>query len=186
MTDDPLPRPRPRPLPRPRPDLAAPDSSPRRWWPLVIVVVVLAALVAANIVLAVRRSGNDDVEQARSHAVAAAKEHVPVLLSYDYTSMDAYAKRAVGVTTGTFRQDYAKLLANYIEPAAVQQQTHTRATVKTVGVISAHADRVVLIVLLDQTTSGKGAVTSRVDGSRSKVTMRRAGGKWLIADFVPI
>lgn len=187
---------RPRPSPRPatttgdRPDgVADRASTGRRWWwrPAVGVLVpalVVAVLVVANVVLAVRRDGAEAREQARTAAVTAARTRVPALLGYDWTALDAHATRAGTLTTGAFRTRYATLFRTRIRPAALTQHTRTRAGVKTVGVVSADRDRVVLLMLLDQTTTSTAA--TRIDGSRSLVTMRDVHGTWLVAGLTPV
>ena len=148
--------------------------------------MLVLALVAANIWLYVIRSGNDTIEQARHDASANARKRVPAMLSYTYKSVAAFATDAPKNATGAFKKDFAQLIRTVIAPAAEQQQLTTAATVKSVGVVEAHATRVVVLVLLNQTTSSKSIKTPRLDGSRLRVTMRASGGTWLVSELTPI
>ena len=209
------PRPRPRPYPTPRgeqsepapavdvadvpdsadvadaePSAVAAEASARRPVPgvalLIAAAVVVAAFVAANVWLYLVRSNDDAVESARTAAVASARERVPAMLSYKYTDITDYVAAAPDNATGRFKTDFTQLITRVIAPAATAQKIVTNAQVKSAGVIDAHADSVVVLVMLDQTTTSKNLKGSRVDGSRVRVVMTRAGGTWLVSSLTPI
>jgi Mce-associated membrane protein len=183
------------PAPTARPARAPSPDRPASWRWIVIAVgiVLVAGLVALNLWLSNvhsdRTSGQariGDVETSRTQALASARTRVPAMLSYSYKNVTSFAKDAPANATGKFRQDYARLISTVIAPAAKQQHIITRATVKSAGVIDAHTDQVDVLVLLDQTTQSKSSATGRIDGSRIKVSMRKAGGTWLVEDLTPI
>jgi len=203
------PRPRPRPYPtrpdeQPEPAVAAEptaavaaeptaadtDASARRGVPglalLIVAAVVVAAFVAANVWLYLVRSNNDAIETARDAAVTSARERVPAMLSYKYTDITDYVAAAPDNSTGQFKKDFTQLIARVIAPAATSQKIVTNAQVKSAGVIEAHADSVVVLVMLDQTTTSKSIKGSRVDGSRVRVVMTRTGSTWLVSSLTPI
>lgn len=208
------PRPRPRPYPtRPEPETEpatetepgtetepaavavepaaeARTGSRRRGVPgmalLVAAVVVVAAFVAANVWLYLVRSNNDATESAREAALTSARDRVPAMLSYKYTDITDYVSAAPDNATGQFKKDFTQLITRVIAPAATAQKIVTNAQVKSAGVIEAHADSVVVLVMLDQTTTSKNTKGARVDGSRVRVVMARTGSTWLVSSLTPI
>jgi Mce-associated membrane protein len=198
------PRPRPRPYPTPRDDQpdqptavavdpatpAAPDQTRRRGVPgvalLIAAAVVVTAFVAANVWLYLVRSDNNAAESARDAAVTSARERVPAMLSYKYTDITDYVAAAPENATGQFKKDFTQLITRVIAPAATAQKIVTNAQVKSAGVIEAHADSVIVLVMLDQTTTSKNIKGSRVDGSRVRVVMTRTGSTWLVSSLTPI
>ena len=44
----------------------------------------------------------------------------------------------------------------------------------------------VVLVMIDQTTTSKGGTPNRIDGSRVRVELTKIGGKWLISDMTPV
>ncbi len=151
-----------------------------------LAIVVLLGFVAVNVWLAVVRSGNDAVEQARVDALNSARTRVPAMLSYNYKDISTYVTQAPTNTTGDFKQAFTKLLNRFIAPGAKKQRISTKATVKSAGVIDAHANSAVVLVMIDQTTTSKGGTPNRIDGSRVRVELTKTGGQWLISDITPV
>ena len=150
--------------------------------------VVVAAFVAANVWLYLVRSNNDATESAREdRAMTSARDRVPAMLSYKYTDITDY------VSARTRQRD--RPVQEGLHPAHHRgssrrrrraQKIVTNAQVKSAGVIEAHADSVVVLVMLDQTTTSKNTKGARVDGSRVRVVMTRTGSTWLVSSLTPI
>jgi Mce-associated membrane protein len=69
-----------------------------------------------------------------------------------------------------------------VVPNAIQQDITASARVPAAAVVSAAADRAVLLAYVDQTTAvGKESPTQT--NSSVRVTMERVDGRWLIAGF---
>jgi Mce-associated membrane protein len=149
-------------------------------------LIVVLGFVAANVWLFTIRSANSSVERARVAALAVARTRIPSMLSYSYNDISSYVAHAPANTTGDFRKDFTQLVTSVIEPAAKQQHITTKATVKSVGIIDAHKNSVVVLVMIDQTTTSDSAKGGRIDGSRVRVTMLRAGNTWLVDDMTPV
>ncbi|GAA3534869.1 hypothetical protein [Nocardioides daeguensis] len=152
------------------------------------VLVLLVAAAAFTTVQAHRAAGLAD---ARAAALAAAKERVPALLGYDAATLDADLAVAAEQTTGAFRTDYGKILAEVVKPTAAQRGISTTAVVDAAGVVSGSRDRVVVLLFLTQTTTttkgeGGGKGGTSVSGSRVEVTMTRDGDRWRIAGLRPV
>lgn len=155
-------------------------------WGVAIAALVVAAALAGFMGFKAQEAPN--LADAQADALAAAKERVPTLLSYDTASLDADLKTAVDQTTGPFSDDYAKILKDVVGPTARKQKISTSAVVSAAGVVSGTEDRVTVLVFLTQTTeAGKAGKAGRsVTGSRIEVTMTKTGDDWKISGYTPV
>ncbi|RHW23618.1 h domain protein [Nocardioides immobilis] len=155
--------------------------SKSRLVALGVVLVALALALFAG-VQAHRAAAASD---ARADALDAAKTRVPVLLSYDKATLSGDLDRALDQTTGSFTDDYEKILTEVVEPTAQRRGISTKAAISAAGVVSGDRDEVVVLLFLTQTTTAKGDRSS-VSGSRVEVTMARVGDDWKIAGLKPV
>jgi Mce-associated membrane protein len=146
-------------------------------------VVLVALALAAFAGLQAHRA--DATGDARAAALAAAKARVPTLLSYDRKTLGDDLDRALEQTTGSFTDDYKKILTEVVEPTAQRRGISTTASVSAAGVVSGDQDHVVVLVFLTQKTTARGARSS-VTGSRVEVTLEPSGGDWKIAGLEPV
>jgi Mce-associated membrane protein len=116
--------------------------------------------------------------------MAAVVKLTPQLLDYDYQTIKTDIARAQSVTTGDYWSQNS--LAQTLTPAVVQQQASTKTVVESAGVADAQPDRVVVLVFLTQTTTGKTLQAPRVDSRVARVTADLVNGRWLISEFDPI
>lgn len=151
---------------------------------LVALGVVLVALAMA-VFAAVQAQRAAAASDARGDALDAAKNRVPVLLSYDRDTLDEDLERALDQTTGSFADDYEQILTEVVEPTAHRRGISTKAVISAAGVVSGDRDEVVVLLFLTQTTTAKGDRSS-VSGSRVEVTMARVGDDWKIAGLKPV
>jgi Mce-associated membrane protein len=145
--------------------------------------IVLSLALAVFAALQAHRAAAD--ASARTEALDAAKQRVPDLLSYENASLEADLDHALDQTTGSFTNDYEKILRDVVEPTAKRRGISTEASMSAAGVVSGDRDGVVVLVFLTQTTTAKGDRSS-VTGSRVEVTMERAGSEWKIAGLKPL
>ena len=155
----------------------------RRITAAAVLGVLVAGVAATAVRLAVQAHDDAAVAAARTIALAAARTDIRQILSYDYRSISADLARARSDTTGEFRGEFAVLASQLIGPAAAQQHTITWATVPAASVVSATADRVVVLLFIDQNTANKAQPQPQQVASQVRVTMQRAGGRWLVAQF---
>lgn len=149
-------------------------------------VAVLLALASATALALLSLSTVDSVrtDDARGPSMAAVQSLTPKLLDYGYQTIDKDIARAQSVTTGDYWAQNA--LAQTLKPAVVEEQATTTTVVKAAGVAEAQPDRVVVLVFLTQTTTGKGLTAPRVDSRIARVTAQRVNGRWLLAGFEPM
>lgn len=147
------------------------------------VVVVLA--VADMFVMNAAGNARDEAS-ARNDAMHSARTLVPVLLSYDHSSLTADLERARKTTTGKFRGDFDKLVTAVVRPTATKRRVSTKAVVSSVGVISSSADKVTILVFVTQTSTSSANKSPVLSGSRVKVLMTRVAGRWLVGGLDPV
>ena len=148
---------------------------------LLAVAVVLG--LAVSVVLGIKAWHGKQAEDARDQAAAAGRKAAGTALSYDYRDLD----KSFAAARVTMTPDFA---AKFDETAKVAGElaTKTRATVKAdvreVGVRDGDADRVTLIIFVNQTTTS--TITQgkpRVDLNRTRFTMVRNGDRWLVQEI---
>ncbi|NYI45204.1 Mce-associated membrane protein [Nocardioides aromaticivorans] len=159
-------------------------TSAGRGARLVAVGAVLLAAAAA-LLLGVQAHRAAAEADARTDALAAARERVPELLGYDSATLDEDLADALAQTTGKFTSDYGAILDDVVKPQAKARRISTVARVSAAGVVRGDADRVVVLLFLTQTTTS-GGDGETVAGSRVEVTMERAGDDWKIAGLRPV
>lgn len=152
---------------------------------LVLAVFVVVLAVGAGL-LWWQDQRHDAVEQAREEATAAAAGHLVAALSYDYRSFDSDVERARLGLTGTFLDDFSRLMNSVVAPAARDQQIVTAATVVRSAIVSAEPERVVVLAFVNQTTTSARATGSEVSGSRVRLTLVEVDGRWLTSDLTPV
>lgn len=154
----------------------------RRGKAVTTALAVVTVIAVAGAIWA----GLAGIQAARSSAAAdeagaAAGELVTRLLSYDAASLDADKAGAEAATTGTFHDEYVRLLADRIIPAAREQGATSTAEVSRHAVGAASPDRVVVLLFINQTTTGNHLPAPRIDAGTARVTLNRTDGGWLIS-----
>ncbi|MGW3245552.1 hypothetical protein [Streptomyces sp. NPDC001070] len=167
---------------------SGPHSHPRaglrvpvRMRAAVLLLLLAGGLVAAPFLgLAYREA--ERTRQARSQAVAAAREAAPVILSYDYRHLDRDFAAARALLTGAFRDTYAKTTRTVVTPTATKYQGVVRATVAAgPAVVSATPVKVVVLLFVNQVTDSTRVSTPRLDLNRVRMTLTRTGGGWKVS-----
>lgn len=146
---------------------------------MVSLAVVLAGGGAAA---AWRVDQLEERDVAAAEALAAARERIPLLLSYRYATLEEDLDTALDQTAGDFTGEYGDLIDEVVRTAATQRRIITEASVNAAGVVSVHSDdEAVVLVFLTQSTTSRSSPDPIVSGSRVEVTMQRVGSDWLIA-----
>jgi Mce-associated membrane protein len=146
------------------------------------VVVVLTLTVAA--VLGIKAWHGKQAEDARNQASAAGRKAAETALSYDYRDLDKSFAAARATMTPEFAAKFDET-AKVAGELATKIKATVKADVREVGVRDGDADRVTLIIFVNQTTTStitKGS--PRVDLNRTRFTMVRNGDRWLVQEIV--
>ncbi|WP_018333466.1 hypothetical protein [Actinomycetospora chiangmaiensis] len=143
----------------------------------VLVLAVVVGVLARGVVTAARTDG------ATRDAVAAATTLTPVLLGYDWRTLDADVARIDTATTGPFADQNRAIVASLVVPAAVGTRASSTAVVQRVAVLTAAPDRVETLVLYALTTARGGSPGETVPRSARVTLLPDDDGRWLVAEF---
>ncbi|PPJ24965.1 hypothetical protein [Nocardia nova] len=161
-----------------------------RRVPLVVTAAVLvvasAGAATAATISAVCLHHADAIRTAKTEAESAAKTELPAVLSYDFHTVDTDFPKVTDNLSGKFKDDFTHLSTSVIIPAAHKDSITTKAEVVGTSVVDAAADRVSLLMFLNQTTTSTTMPGPRLDGSRVRITMTHSGSRWLISDITPV
>lgn len=145
------------------------------------VAVVLVLTVA--VVLGLKAWQGKQAEDARDQAAAAGRKAAETALSYDYRDLDKSFAAARATMTPEFAGKFDET-AKVAGELATKTKATVKADVREVGVRDGDADRVTLIIFVNQTTTS--TITQgkpRVDLNRTRFTMVRKGGQWLVQEI---
>ncbi|MFF2507111.1 hypothetical protein ACFVTY_27610 [Streptomyces sp. NPDC058067] len=155
----------------------------------VALCALLVAGLAAVAVLGWRYREGARADEARGQALTAARQAAPVILSYDYRHLDRDFSAARAQLTGHFRDQYGRTTATVVGPTARKYHGVVRATVArptgggspAASVVSASADRAVILLFVNQVTTSTQVQGSRVDLNRVRMTLTRTAGGWKVS-----
>jgi Mce-associated membrane protein len=145
--------------------------------------VLLVLILALTAVLGVKAWKGKEAEDARDQAAAAGRKAAETALSYDYRTLDKSFAAARATMTPEFAGQF-DATAKVAGELATKTKATVRAEVREVAVRDGDANRVTLIIFVNQTTTStitKGS--PRVDLNRTRFTMVRNGGQWLVQEI---
>jgi Mce-associated membrane protein len=144
---------------------------------LIVIVLALAGF------LGLKAWRGQEAEDARNEAATAGRKAAETALSYDYRSLDKSFADARATMTPEFAAKFDET-AKVAGELATKTQATVRAEVREVGVRDGDANRVTLVIFVNQTTTS--TITQgkpRVDLNRTRFTMVRNGGQWLVQEI---
>lgn len=151
-----------------------------------LAMLIALAVVAVGGWLFRDGSGRQADSVAGAQALAAARDGIPAIMSYqpDTAQRDLPAA-AKDRLTGTFLDEYTQLIATVVVPEATQKGISASATIPAAAVVSADADHAVVLAFVDQTVK-TGAAPATQTATSVRVSMDKVEGRWLISGFEPI
>ncbi|MGC5019281.1 hypothetical protein [Micromonospora sp. DT47] len=151
--------------------------------PALVVAIVLTAAVASLGWWGDHRAKQRDtaVRQALATAPAAAK----AIFSYDYRTFDDSVANGRTFATGPFGAEYAQT-TSALKQTAAKQQAVVAAEVSATGVVTATAERVELLVYLNQYRRNVNTAGEKVDQNRVVLTLVPVDGEWKVAKATAI
>jgi Mce-associated membrane protein len=124
-------------------------------------------------------------QTAAAQSVKAATENTIAMLSYRSGSVEKDLTAAGDRLTGSFRDDYTRLINEVVIPGAKQKQVSAVATVPAAASVSVTQNRAVVLVFVNQTTT-VGQDPPTATASSVRVTLDKVGERWLVSQFEPI
>jgi Mce-associated membrane protein len=126
----------------------------------------------------------DDLAQARTESVQAARDDTVALLTYHADTVDKDLAAARERLTGEFKDAYGELTRQVVVPGAKEKHVSSVAKANAAASVSATENHAVALVYVDQTvTIGAGAPTDTQPVVR--VTLDKVNGWWLVSRFEP-
>ena len=162
------------------------DAAPGGRTTLILsaaLAVLVVLILALGGVLGIKALKGREAEDARGQAATAGRKAAETALSYDYRTLD----KSFAAARATMTPDFAAKFDDTAKVAgelATKTKATVRADVREVGVRDGDADRVTLIIFVNQTTTS--TITQgkpRVDLNRTRFTMVRNGGQWLVQEI---
>ncbi len=150
------------------------------------VLSAVAVMVSAAAGYAFWRSYSADAAQSAAvESVRVASEGAVKMLSYTPGTADQDLHAARDLMTGTFKEDYQKLIDGVVIPGAKERQISTVASVPAASSVSASPGQAVVLLFVNQSVIvGTGPPTNTA--SSVKVTLDKQEGRWLISAFEPV
>lgn len=172
--DDEIVRLKPKPQPR----------APRTWQQYTRI-----GLVAATFIAAFGLAGGLGWQLWRQHLVARAGHdaqqtavaYAQVLTSIDPAAVDQNFAAVLNGATGGFKDTYTKASVQ-LRDLLIDVKSSTQGVVVESAVQSATKDKVVVLLMVDQTVTDAARPDPRVDRSRMKLTMEDVDGRWLASN----
>ncbi len=148
----------------------------RRLAPPVVAILVLA-FVALSAWSAERSSSAR--QDASRESVAAAEAAARAIFSYDHKGFDAAISNGRAFTTGDFTKEYEQT-TSALKPAVMSEQAVVRAEVSAAGVVTASAERVEILLYVNQYRKNVNIQGEKVDQNRIVLTMVHTAEGWKV------
>jgi Mce-associated membrane protein len=147
-------------------------------------IVTAAALTACLYVLQYRPDRQID-DAAAQRAIQAASDGAVAALSYSSENMDHDFARARSHLTGDFLAYYDKFTKEIVIPTVQQKQLAQTAAVVRAAVSELGPNSAVVLVFLNETTTGKDKPQPLITPSSVRITLTKVNGSWLISKLDP-
>lgn len=155
-----------------------PDSSRLRRLSVAAGGAVLIAAAATSAALGSQLWHHRNIDMASNQAQATATAYAETLTSIDSAKVDENFTRILDGATGEFKDMYTKSSVQ-LRQLLIDNKATAHGTVVDSAIQSKSEDKVVVLLMVDQTLSNTALPDSRVDRSRMKITMERVGDRWL-------
>ena len=150
----------------------------RRYARIALVVAVYGGAVGLAGGLGWKLWDEHQVSRAGQAAQRTAVNYAQVLTSIDSNQVDQNFSAVLDGATGEFKDTYTKASAQ-LRQLLIDNKATAHGTVVASAIQSKTKNKVVVLLMVDQTVSNAVRPDGRVDRSRMKVTMENVGGHWL-------
>ncbi|QLL10375.1 hypothetical protein H0P51_20540 [Mycobacterium vicinigordonae] len=161
---------------------------PVQWRRLVIYGVIPSFALILALAAGYQKWQDSELRAAQlatSDAVHAATDSTIAMLSYKPDTVESDLTAARNRLSGNFKDAYTSLVHDVVIPGSQQKKIAAVATVPAAASVSVSSNHAVVLVFVNQTiTVGADPPTSTA--SRVRVTLEKAGGRWLVSGFDPI
>ncbi len=125
---------------------------------------------------------------AAAESVQVASETAVAMLAYEPASAAEELRAAADRLTGTFRDDYLKLINDVVIPGSAEKQVSSVVTIPAAAVISATENQAQVLVFVNQeTTFGDGSQPYKsISSVKMTLDKDKDNGRWLVSQFEPV
>jgi Mce-associated membrane protein len=124
-------------------------------------------------------------QRARVELPQLAEQQIPIILGFDYQTIERSRNDAYKLLTPDFRREYEDDTTKNVIPAARDRQLISQVNVVGVGMLDAHRNSGSVMVYMNRVLTDK-TKQPLYDGSRLRVDYQRVGTAWRIKDITPI
>ncbi|TQR87307.1 mammalian cell entry protein [Mycobacterium hodleri] len=124
-------------------------------------------------------------QEARAELPQLAAQQIPIILGFDYQTIERSRTDAYRLLTSDFRREYEDDTTKNVIPAARERQLISQVNVVGVGILDAHRDSGSVMVYMNRVLTDK-TKQPLYDGSRLKVDYQKVGQDWRIRNITPI
>ena len=121
-------------------------------------------------------------QQASQELPPLAAQQIPLILGFDYQTVERSRTEVYNLMTPDFRRQYEDDTTKNVIPQARDRQVVSQVNVVGTGMLSAERDSASVLVFMNRTVTDKSK-TPVYDGSRLRVDYQKIDGKWLIKDI---
>jgi Mce-associated membrane protein len=124
-------------------------------------------------------------QQARSELPQLAAQQIPIILGFDYQTIERSRTDAYQLMSPDFRREYEDDTTKNVIPQARDREVISQVNVVGVGMLDAHRNSGSVMVFMNRTVTDKSK-QPLYDGSRLRVDYQKVDGDWRISDITPI
>jgi Mce-associated membrane protein len=156
------------------------------WRPILVAALVVGTVgLAVGLYFLQYRPDRQIDDAAAQRAVRAASAGVVASLSYSPANMDRDFAAAKSHLTGDFLTYYDKFTKEIVTPMVQQKHIAQTATVVRAAVSELHPNSAVVLVFLNEVTTGKDKPEPLTTPSSVRITLTKVNGSWLISKLDP-
>ncbi|MDT5064730.1 MAG: Mce-associated rane protein [Mycobacterium sp.] len=148
----------------------------------VLLAVALVALAGAGGYLYWNRVEIKAEQQASQELPPLAAQQIPLILGFDYQTVERSRTEVYNLLTPDFRRQYEDDTTKNVIPQARDRQVISQVNVVGTGMLASQRDSGSVMVFMNRTVTDKSK-TPVYDGSRLRVDYEKIDGKWLINDI---
>lgn len=146
-----------------------------------VAAILVGALVFSGVVGAkVWRQHQIDAAGEQAQAVAVA--YTEVLTSVESDKIDENFRQILNGATGKFKDDFTQASIQ-LRQLLIDNKSGAEGKVVNSAIESKSTDKVVILMMVDQSVKNVNVRDQRVDKNRMKITMVKIDGRWLASDL---
>lgn len=131
------------------------------------------------------RVERDGEQETRTELPQLAVAQIPVILGFDYQTIERSRTDAYDLLAPDFRREYEDDTTKNVIPQARERQVISQVNVVGVGMLAAQRNSGSVMVFMNRVVTDKSK-TPLYDGSRLRVDYEKVGRDWRIKDITPI